>query len=73
VQTLQPEQKSALKEWLRHPSVQVFQGVIRRDLLKQSEVDIISSVNNYGELAHSVGFKEGIEKTLSRMDELVKP
>ncbi len=72
MQTLKPEQKSALKEWLRHPSVQVFQGVIRRALLKQSHVDIINSVNNYGELAYNVGLERGIEQTLSEMNEIAK-
>jgi hypothetical protein len=70
---LQPEQKSALKEWLRNNSVQLFQGVIQRALLNQAQVDIISSVNNYGELAYNIGIKKGIEDTLSQLEELAKP
>ena len=70
---LASEQKSALKEWLRNPSAVLFQHVIRRALLKQAEADIISSVNNYGELSYNIGLKKGIEQTLSVMDEIAKP
>ena len=73
MQKLQPEQKSALKEWLRHPSALLFQGVMRRVLLKDADADIISSVNNYGELSYNLGLKKGIEQTLSGMDEIAKP
>lgn len=70
---LVPEQITALKEWLRRKEADNFKKAVRRGLLKPCSDSIEGNVDNFGELAYSLGKKAGIQLVLDEMERLAKP